>query len=122
MLRVSSRKLGNVITLCLRGRIVIGETFALQNALGAEIEASVIVLDLTGVTVIDAHGLGILLGLRQQAESKGIEFRLVNVTRLVSRVLEITRLNSVFDVHTEKDVLKRMPLARSSRVELAACA
>jgi anti-sigma B factor antagonist len=123
MLRVSNRRLGNVVTLSLGGRLVIGETVALQKALRAETEASVIVLDLAKVTMIDAHGLGVMLALRQQAESKGTEFRLINVSRLVHRVLEITKLNSVFDVHNRPDMLRRMPLAGSpSRRELAACA
>ena len=53
---------------------------------------------------IDAHGLGVLLELRRDAESNGIEFRLLNVTRLVGRVLEITRLNSVFNLVAERDL------------------
>lgn len=122
MLRVSTRKVGSVVTLCLRGRIVVGETVALESAVGDETEASLIVLDLATVTAIDAHGLGILLALRQQAESKGIEFRLINVSRLVCRVLEITRLNSVFDVKPQSDVLGRMQFARSCGRQLSACA
>src|SRR5262249_49811127 len=114
---------GNMTRLCLQGRIVIGETAGLQKALVTQTEASVIVLDLAAVTAIDAHGLGVLLVLRHQAESMGIEFRLVNVTRLIRRVLEITKLNSVFDVQAQPEVLTRMALAGSSfRRELSACA
>jgi anti-anti-sigma factor len=122
MLSVSTRKFGSVVTLCPRGRIVVNETVALERAVGNQTEASLIVLDLATVTAIDAHGLGILLALRQQAQSKGIELRLVNVSRLIWRVLEITRLNSVFDVKPQPDVPRQMPLARSPGRKLAACA
>lgn len=37
-----------------------------------------------------------MLELRQQAESKGIRFELMNVSKLVKRVLEITHLDSRF--------------------------
>jgi len=53
----------------------------------------------------------LLLELRAQTESKGIEFRLMNVTRLVSRVLEITRLNTVFEM-TSSDALLPAALGR----------
>jgi anti-anti-sigma factor len=123
MLRISTGDLGNVVTLNLQGKIVIGETESLRKTVGCHPGASAIVLDLAKVTTIDAHGLGVLLELRQHAESSGIEFRLMNVTRLVGRVLEITRLNSVFKVNTQKDILPRVPFGHwSSRRELRACA
>ena len=103
MLGISTSNLGNVVVLCLRGKIILGETVALRNAVACQIEASVIVLDLARVTAIDAHGLGVLLKLRGEAEANGIEFRLVNVHRLVRRILEITQLDSVFDIATERD-------------------
>jgi anti-anti-sigma factor len=65
---------------------------------------SVVVLDLARVSMIDAGGLGLLLELRQHTDSSGIEFRLKNVTKLVRRVLEITRLDTVFDISVGKDV------------------
>jgi len=123
MLRISSNKSGNVVTLCLRGRIVIGETVALRKVVECQTEASVIVLNLASVTAIDAHGLGVLLELRRHTESKGIEFQLMNVTQLVRRILEITRLNSVFEVTTQPKLSSRIPLGQlSSLRELRACA
>jgi anti-anti-sigma regulatory factor len=47
----------------------------------------------------------------QYAESRGIEFRLRNIGKLVKRILEITKLDSVFKLATEKEVGKA-PLAR----------
>jgi len=71
----------------------------------SQTEVSAVVLDLGEVNTIDAHGLGVMLRLREETETKGIEFRLVNVTKLVSRILEITRLDSVFEVNRKPEIL-----------------
>ena len=123
MLTVNVRNLGTVAILCLHGRLVVGETGALRQAVDAQTRASVIVLDLARVNTIDAHGLGVMLELRQQTESRGIEFRLMNVTQLVSRVLEITRLNSVFEITSAENIRPRVSLGEPAPVaELASCA
>ena len=98
MLEVKIKKLGHLSLFCVRGKIVRGETDQLRSAVLAQDDASVVVLDLAGVNTIDASGLGLMLELREQTESKGIEFRLENVTKLVWRILEITKLDSVFKI------------------------
>lgn len=103
-MKVHVHKLGNISILRLQGRIVIGETDILSNAVGSQGNASAIVLDLARVSRVDARGLGVLLRLREQAESKGIEFRIMNVTKLVQQVLKITKLNTVFEVTSEREL------------------
>ena len=123
MLKVHARNLGNVAILCLQGRIVNGETAILRNAVHSQSEVSAVVLDLSRVSTVDAGGLGVMLELREQAESKGIGFKLMNVTKLVSRVLEITRLDSVFEVTSKVELLPAVSHGqRASMMELASCA
>lgn len=123
MLRGSTRNSGNVATLYLQGKIVIGDTECLRKIVRCHIRASAIVIDLARVTTIDAHGLGVLLELRQEAESSGIEFRLINVTRLVSQVLEITRLDSVFEIARGAQTLSACSFAHfGSAAQMTACA
>ncbi len=123
MLKVHAKRLGNVAILCLKGRVVNGETVALRKAVDSESDVSAVVLDLARVNTIDAGGLGVMLELREQTESKGIDFKLMNVTKLVSRVLEITRLNSVFEVTSDTEILSAVPLELAvSAMELAPCA
>jgi len=98
MLKVKITKRGNVSVLCVAGKIVRSETDVLHNAVLAQVDASVVVLDLARVNTIDAGGLGLMLELRAQTEAKGIEFRLENVTQFVRRILEITKLDSVFGI------------------------
>ncbi len=63
-------------------------------------ETSAVILDLARVTTVDAHGLGVMLELRERTHAKGIRFELMNVSKPMSRVLEITRLDSVFQITT----------------------
>jgi anti-anti-sigma factor len=122
MLKVHAKKLGTVAILCLQGRIVRGETAALRNAVQAQSSVGTIILDLTRVTAIDAGGLGVMLQLREQAQEKGIDLKLMNVTKLVNRLLEITRLNSVFQVTSGAEVLSTVSRDRpASLVQLPSC-
>jgi anti-anti-sigma factor len=99
MLKVHIKNLGTIAILCLKGRIVSGEGAALRKAVDSLSGVSTVVLDLARVTTVDASGLGLMLELREQSQAKGIEFKLTNVTNLICRVLEITRLKSVFEVN-----------------------
>ena len=101
MLTANTENLGSVTVLHFRGSIVVGDALTtLCSAVLAQSGASVVVLDLAQVDVIDAGGLGALLELRECVQSRGIEFRLTNVNRLVKHVLEITCLESVFEVRS----------------------
>jgi len=64
------------------------------------------VLDLARVNTIDAGGLGVMLELRADAESRGVEFRLRNVNRLVKQIFTITRLDSVFGISKEGETFQ----------------
>jgi anti-anti-sigma factor len=102
MLKVQTRNLGNIAFLCVQGQIVNGETDVLRRAvrLQSDVQPDVctVILDLAQVSTVDAGGLGAMLELREQVQAKGIGFKLMNVSKLVGKVLEITRLNSVFEV------------------------
>ena len=100
MLNIHARKLGTVAVLGLQGQIVNGQTEILRNAVNSLSDITAVKLDLARVTMVDAGGLGVMLALREQAESKGIRFELMNVNKRVNMVLELTRLNSVFKITT----------------------
>jgi anti-anti-sigma regulatory factor len=51
-----------------------------------------LVIDLARVERIDAGGLGVLLGLRESARSNAIMFKLMNATKRVEAILEVTHL------------------------------
>src|SRR6267142_3287247 len=98
MLNVHSKKLDTIAVLSLQGQIVTGQTEILRYAVQSLSDVSAIKLDLARVTTIDAGGLGVMLALREQVQSKGIAFELMNVNKHVSLVLKLTRLDSVFRI------------------------
>jgi|SRR5215510_6804922 len=123
MLIASIKNFGIASILCLQGRIVQGETEALRKAVDSQAGARVLILDLAGVSIIDAGGLGLLLELREQTRAKGIDFKLMNLRRPVRRLLEITRLNSVFAVTSSEEVFAQARWAlQASLTDLAPCA
>lgn len=122
MLKVHTRNLGNVAVVCLQGRIVNGETASLRDAVDSQLNASAVVLDLARVSTIDASGLGLMLSLRMLAESKGVGLKLMNVSKFVKQVFEITRLDTVFEVIPRVEPLPSLSHTRHTRVEWAACA
>src|SRR6476659_2283833 len=97
MLKVHAKKLNAVEILSLEGQIINGDTETLRSAVQLASDTSDIILDLANVSVVDAHGLGVLLQLREESLANGIHFKLMNANERLSRVFEITRLNTVFE-------------------------
>ena len=56
MLKIYAKNLGNIAILSLQGRLVIGETGILRNAVDSLCKTNV-TLDMAGVDTVDAHGL-----------------------------------------------------------------
>lgn len=100
MLNVQRKNLGTVSLLNLEGRIVVGETGVLQDVIQTLPATNSVMVDLSDVTLVDAHGLGVLLQLREQAQAKGLRFELVNISRRVREVLRLTRLDFVFQINS----------------------
>ena len=123
MLKVHTRKLGNVAVVSVQGRIVNGEMASLRQEVDAQSKVNTLLLDLGRVSTIDASGLGLMLEMREQAQSKGMRFKLMNVTRLVSRVLEVTKLDSVFEITPAVEHMPAIAHARSTpMMPFARCA
>ena len=123
MLKVNAKNLGNVAVLCLQGQIVNGETEILREAVHSLSEVNAVKLDFARVTTVDAGGLGVMLALREQVEAKGIRFELMNVTKQVSRVLAIARLDTVFRITSQVEFFPAVARdRRASVMPLASCA
>src|ERR1700730_1145855 len=123
MLKVQARNLGNVAFLCMQGQLVNGETDTLRNAVNSQSDVSTVVLDLALVSTVDAGGLGVMLELREQVQAKGIGFKIMNVSKLVSKVLEVTRLSSVFEVTSGVEFFPAVsPRQAASARQFASCA
>lgn len=91
MLKVFVNHVGNAAVLQCEGRIVRGEE---SRLLCAAIGSSEAILDLSGVESIDAAGVGMLVSL----QAAGVYLTLLNPNEAVSAVLNLTGLETVFDI------------------------
>ena len=97
----STRLVGGVTIVDLRGRIVLGEASTglrdlVQNLAIEGIKK--ILLNFRDVDYIDSSGLGELVSAFTSIRSQGGELKLLNLTKRVRSLLQITRLLTVFDV------------------------
>jgi anti-anti-sigma factor len=99
MLRVTVQIHGKVTILQCHGRLVTGDDNALlRTAPLSQADAGTTVLDLAQVDSIDAGGLGQLLDLSTWSRANGTQLKLINVTRRVREVLELTNLDRILEV------------------------
>jgi anti-anti-sigma factor len=109
MLNATVQELGDITVLRCHGRIVIGDAYTiLRDAVLSQTHTRMVVLDLAQVDRIDAGGLGVLLGLREWAHANAIRLRLMNVVRHVEQVLELTRLDRVFEFCSATDARRSL--------------
>lgn len=88
------------------GRLVRGEALEeFQRQLEQLEHMRILVLDLSAVDQLDAGGLGALLTLRRWARQHSVQMKLVNPSPFVYRVLEATRLTSVFEISSLEEAL-----------------
>lgn len=97
--------LGDVAVLRCAGRITVEDSAELREAVLTPPDIRTVVLDLAGVTSVDAAGLGTLVSLRNWATETGVQFKLMNLAPLVEQVLEITNLKEHFDVCSLSEML-----------------
>jgi anti-anti-sigma factor len=118
MLTIDVEKTGDVAVVRCVGRIVRGaEVCTLNNAVFSEKDIRILVIDLSDVETLDAGGLTALLLLRQWAQNRGVQLKLVNPSHFVNQVLTRTGLNHVFEISTFEQALFVLspPECRSSR-------
>jgi anti-anti-sigma factor len=68
---------------------------SLETASGAGV--TTIAVDLARTVEMDASGLGVLVLLQKRARERGMRTRLVNTPRPVLEMLQMTRLDALFD-------------------------
>jgi anti-sigma B factor antagonist len=98
MLNVQHTNIGAVSLLNLEGQVVVGKTEVLRDVVQTLPLATCLRVDLSHVSQMDAHGLGLMLQLREQAQARGMRFELMNVCERLRQLLQITRLDTVFQI------------------------
>jgi anti-sigma B factor antagonist len=101
---------GDVAVVDFSGKITLGEGSAILRTTVRElIERGhrKILLNLADVDYIDSSGIGELVSAYTAVRSASGEMKLLQLTRRVHDILQITRLVTVFDVQAEEDVAVR---------------
>jgi len=96
---------GDVTVVDVAGRITLGEgSSAMRDALRDLVAKNQkkILLNLGDVSYIDSSGIGELVSGFTTVTNSGVQLRLLNLTKLVKDLLQITKLYSVFDVHEDE--------------------
>jgi anti-sigma B factor antagonist len=104
-MKASTRQVDGVTIIDLSGRITLGEgSVVLRDAIGDVVAAGnkKILLNLGDVTYIDSSGIGELVSSFTSVRNQGGELKLLNLTKKVHDLLQITKLYTVFDIKDDE--------------------
>lgn len=108
--KLNTRQVGDVSVIDVSGRITLGEgSSTLRDALRGLVAQGQkkILLNLGEVSYIDSSGIGELVSAFTSVTNGGGELKLLNLTKRVKDLLQITKLYTVFDVHeTETSAIR----------------
>jgi anti-sigma B factor antagonist len=106
-LQISSRKVGDVTVLDVRGRATLG---AGNDALSAELrklaegEAAKVLVNLAGVAQMDSSGISTIVRSFVTLERRGGKLKLLQPAGHVREVLELTRLIQSIPTYDEESI------------------
>ena len=104
-MKVITRQVDGVIVLDLSGRITLGEGSvtlrdAIHDVLGKG--SKKILLNLGNISYIDSSGIGELVSAFTSVKNAGGDLKLLNLTKKVHDLLQITKLYTVFDIKDDE--------------------
>jgi anti-sigma B factor antagonist len=104
-MKASSRQVDGVTIVDLSGRITLGEGSVVLRDTVKDLSVKgnkKILLNLGDVTYIDSSGIGELVSAFTSVRNAGGELKLLNLTKKVHDLLQITKLYTVFDIQDDE--------------------
>src|SRR5438128_9462590 len=104
-MKSSTRQIDGVTVVDLSGRITLGEgSITLRDTVRDLLAKGQkkILLNLADVNYIDSSGIGELVSAFTTVRNQGGDLKLLNLTKKVHDLLQITKLYTVFDVKDEE--------------------
>ncbi len=104
-LHATYRDAGAITVVDLGGRIVLGDGSALLRKTIRQLlegDRTKILINLADVDYIDSSGIGELVHAFTSVRNRGGELKLLHLTKKVHDILQITKLYTVFDVHSDE--------------------
>ena len=104
-MKATTRQVDSITVIDLSGRITLGEGCTqlrqlIRDLLGKGTKN--ILVNLADVTYIDSSGIGELVSAFTAVSNQGGQLKLLNLTKKVHDLLQITKLYTVFDVHDDE--------------------
>jgi anti-sigma B factor antagonist len=106
-MKANNRPVGGVTVVDMSGRITLGEGSVVLREAVKDLLAKgqkKILLNLGDVTYIDSSGIGELVSAYTSVRNQGGELKLLNLTKKVHDLLQITKLYTVFDIKDDEAV------------------
>ena|ERR1700687_833946 len=103
-MNLTTREDGPVTILTVSGDLVVGEPeAAFKKTVTHLIEAGHVQLlvDLADVAFLDSSGLGALVRALTNTQKEGGKAKLLHVGPQIRKLLEMTKLDSVFEIHDD---------------------
>lgn len=104
-MNVSNRQVKGVTVVDMSGRITLGEGgVVLRDTIHDLLDKGnkKILLNLGNVTYIDSSGIGELITAFTAVRKQGGDLKLLNLTKKVHDLLQITKLYTVFDIKDDE--------------------
>lgn len=104
-MKVSNRQVDGISIVDMSGRITLGEgSVVLRDTIRDMVGKGnkKILLNLGDVTYIDSSGIGELVSAFTAVRREGGELKLLNLTKKVHDLLQITKLYTVFDIKDDE--------------------
>jgi anti-sigma B factor antagonist len=104
-MKASNRQVNGVTVVDMSGRITLGEGSVVLRESIRDLVAKgqkKILLNLGDVTYIDSSGIGELVSAFTTVRNQGGELKLLNLTKKVHDLLQITKLYTVFDIKDDE--------------------
>ena len=104
-MKASNRQVNGVTVVDMSGRITLGEGSVILRDTVRDLLSKgnkKILLNLGDVNYIDSSGIGELVSAYTTVKNQGGELKLLNLTKKVHDLLQITKLYTVFDVKDDE--------------------
>jgi anti-sigma B factor antagonist len=104
-IKATTRQVDGVTVVDLSGRITLGEGSAVLRDTIRDLlnrGQKKVLLNLGDVTYIDSSGIGELVSGFTTVTNQGGTLKLLNLTKKVHDLLQITKLYTVFEVHNDE--------------------
>jgi anti-sigma B factor antagonist len=106
-LQLTTREFDRIVVVDMVGKLTLSESRTQLRDLIHVLSGTGhkrFLLNLAGVEYVDSDGMGELVRCYSTVRQRGGEMKLVQVNKRVGDLLQITRLNTLFEIHSEEQI------------------